>query len=129
MGDLSPHFNRWEFACKCGKCTPIAVDYKLVKELEFLRMAVDNAITITSGYRCKEHNEVVQKAANPKYVPCSSKSKHMFGIAADIKVKGWSPAAVYNLLAGWHPDTYGLKEYSSWVHFDVRKHKWRGKRP
>lgn len=120
MGDLSQHFDREEFACKCGRCDQDTIDYKLIEELEHLRQVVAEPITITSGNRCYEHNLAVGGAP---------KSKHLFGIAADIKVKGWSPTDIYNLLNQLYSDEYGLKEYSGWVHFDVRKTKWRGKRP
>lgn len=119
MGDLSLHFNRQEFACKCTRCDQDTVDYKLIEVLEKLRKHVGQPITITSGNRCYEHN--INSGGAPK-------SKHLFSIAADFQVKGWSPTDIYDILDEWYPDQYGLKEYSSWVHFDVRKHKWRGKR-
>lgn len=120
MGDISQYFSRQEFKCKCGKCSQDTVDHELIKVLERLRVHVREPITITSGNRCYEWNMLCQ--GRPK-------SKHLFSIAADFQVKGWSPTDIYDILESWYPDTYGLKEYSSWVHFDVRKTKWRGKRP
>lgn len=120
MGNLSLHFNRQEFACKCSHCGQDTIDYELIVVLERLRVHTNSPITITSGNRCYEWN--LASGGAPA-------SKHLFSIAADIQVKGWSPTAIYDLLDEWYPDQYGLKEYSSWVHIDVRKLKWRGKRP
>lgn len=124
MGDLSPHFNRSEFACNCG-CKQTAVDYALLTVLERLRKRVeayrpDSYITVTSGNRCVEYNEKVQKEANSDYVPYSSRSKHMYSIAADIQVKGWSPEEIFEILDEWYPDMYGMGLYQSFVHIDVR---------
>ncbi len=119
MGDLSQHFNRREFACQC-ECGQDQIDYKLIEILERLRVHVGKPITITSGNRCPAHNKKVGGAP---------KSKHLFSIASDFQTKGWSPTEIYDILDEWYPEQYGLKEYSSWVHFDVRSTKWRGKRP
>jgi uncharacterized protein YcbK (DUF882 family) len=116
MGDLSKHFSRSEFACKCGKCEPIAVDYKLVQILEMVRTHFDAAVIITSGYRCPKHNKKVKGARA---------SKHMLGIAADIKVSGVEPIDVYSAIDAAYPNDLGLKVYSSWVHVDSRQDKWR----
>ena len=126
MGNLSDHFDRSEFACQCF-CGQDTVDHELVAVLEWLRTKTGAAITVTSGNRCVKHNEKVQHEANPFYTPFSSKSKHMYSIAADIKVEGYSPQSIFNLIDEKFPDKYGLKAYSSWVHIDVRHGKWRGK--
>lgn len=116
MGSLSQHFNRWEFKCKCGECDKDTVDYRLVVILERLRAHTKEPITVTSGNRCVLHNEKVGGSPN---------SQHLFGKAADIQVRGWSPEAVYNLLDYWYPDELGLGLYRSWVHIDVRNGKSR----
>ena len=126
MGTLSPHFDRSEFACRC-LCGQNQVDYELIMVLEWLRVKTGAAVTVTSGNRCTLHNEKVQHEANPFYVPYSSRSNHMYSIAADIKVKGYSPQLIYNILDEKFPGKYGLKAYSSWVHIDVRYGHWRGK--
>lgn len=116
MGNLSEHFNREEFACKCGKCGQDQVDYELVVALERLRRTTGAAVHITSGNRCPTHNANEGGA---------KRSKHLYSIAADIKVDTFSPQEIYNILDGWYPDTYGIIIYRSWVHFDVRKTKYR----
>ena len=55
MGDLSPHFNRAEFTCKCG-CGFDRVSRDLVDLLEASRTATGLSYRITSGCRCPKHN-------------------------------------------------------------------------
>ena len=51
----------------------------------------------------------------------------MQGIAADIVVKGMSPAKVYQYLNGKYPNTYGIAAADTFTHIDVRKNKARWK--
>lgn len=55
MGDLSPHFSRREFACRCG-CGADAVSPALVELLERIREFTVRPIVIRSGCRCPAHN-------------------------------------------------------------------------
>jgi len=85
---------------------------------------------ITSGNRCKAHNEVVQLQGNPKYKAFTSKSKHMEGIAADHKFikpdgKVIAPKEVLDYYESLYPNKYGLGLYSNRVHLDVRDSKAR----
>lgn len=115
MGDLSINFNRSEFACKCG-CGFETVDSELLKVLETVRSHFNNPVTITSGCRCSLHNSNVGGADN---------SKHLQGIAADIKVKDVPPESVYNFINKHAPNKYGVGLYDDWVHIDVRRIKAR----
>lgn len=76
MGDLSPHFSKSEFVCKC--CNKISVDSELISLLERLYSAMNaKAIIVTSGYRCPKHSVAVGG---------TSTDAHTRGIAADIRV-------------------------------------------
>lgn len=76
MGDLSPHFSKSEFACKC--CNKVNVDSELISMLERLYSEMNaKAIIITSGYRCPAHSVAVGGTAT---------DAHTRGIAADIRV-------------------------------------------
>ena len=73
MGDLSPHFSRQEFACRCG-CGIDNVSPNLVDALERMRERLnwrtamdlgprtsdggprERGLVIRSGCRCREHN-------------------------------------------------------------------------
>lgn len=116
MGDISTHFNRDEFACKCG-CGFDTVDAELVTVLEDLRARLrGKPIKINSACRCVRHNAKVGGAEN---------SVHRTGKAADIVVKGFDADTVADCLEELYPDRYGIGRYPSFVHIDVRKEKAR----
>lgn len=58
MGDLTTHFSRSEFACKCG-CGLDRIDPNLVDNLEQSRVAVGISFPINCGCRCQAHNTKV----------------------------------------------------------------------
>ncbi len=124
MGDISEHFNRSEFACKCG-CGFDAVDVELLLVIEDARVHFNKPCHINSGCRCREHNEAVQKAANSNYVPYSSKSIHMKAKAADIWFDAVHPDNVAKYLEEKYPDKYGIGRYNGRTHVDVRMGKAR----
>lgn len=76
MGDLSEHFNKREFACKCGKVHEYEMNPELITRLEKLHDLLNaSAIYISSGYRCPEHSKNVGGYFN---------DAHTKSIAADI---------------------------------------------
>lgn len=107
---LSVHFSRPEFACKCG-CGFDTVDAELVDALEDVRMHFMAPVVINSACRCLEHNESVGGAKN---------SQHTKGRAADIVVKGATPAEVYEYLNKKYANEYGIGKYNSFTHIDTR---------
>lgn len=115
---IGPHFKFSEFRCKCcGKLPAQGIDPNLVLKLEFLRMILDNKpMTIISGYRCLAHNKEVSGATN---------SQHLYGRAADIIVKDFSPSDVAKAA---EPLLFngGLGRYKTFTHIDVRgiKARW-----
>ncbi|MBU9866803.1 D-Ala-D-Ala carboxypeptidase family metallohydrolase [Rahnella aceris] len=118
MGDLSEHFSRQEFACRCG-CGFCDIDPALVPVLEELREHFGQPVTINSACRCLVHNQNEGGAAH---------SQHLLGMAADIVVKNRTPALVADYLEHKYPYKYGIGRYSSFTHIDVRltKARWRG---
>jgi len=70
------HFKPEEFACPC--CGKIKVSHRLLLLLETIRRVYANPIIITSGFRCKKHNDEIGG---------SKRSKHLKGMAVDIKTK------------------------------------------
>ena len=117
MGDLSDHFSRAEFACKCG-CGRDTVDMELLAICEAVRYVEGGPVTVTSGHRCEAHNERVGG---------SGRSQHLHGRAADLAVS--SPREVYEWLCRRYPDQYGFGLYAQWVHVDSRSGpaaRWEG---
>lgn len=121
---LSANFRSSEFDCK-GKscCATTLIDPALVKYLQSIRDHFGAAVVIESGYRCKTHNAKISNAA--------AKSKHLEGMAADIKVKGVAPAEVAKYAEGLGVKGIGLYDTDKdghFVHIDTRSQKafWQG---
>ena len=115
MGDLSAHFSKKEFACKCGcgTCKPAPA---LIEKLEkFRELCGGEPMHINSAHRCAKHN----KASGG-----SPHSQHLLGKAADVrKIPGMSIDKMAHLAeqAGFN----GIGKYRSFVHVDVRDTKAR----
>lgn len=114
---LSRHFEKVEFKCGCkGRyCNgyPAAVSPKLLGILEKLRIDYGKPITITSGVRCKKHNNSL---------PGSSRtSLHLKGKAADIYIPGVSRAEIkkraYRYGAAY--SYYGTPGMGNAVHINI----------
>ncbi len=89
----------------------------MVRKLQLFRDRLGKPITITSGYRCPAHNKAVGGA---------KESQHLLGKAADIVVKGMSPATVAE-----HAEAIGfggIGRYATFTHVDVRagRARWSG---
>lgn len=110
MGDLSKDFSRKEFASSDGSGHD-TVDAFLLEVLQDVRNHFAVPVTITSGHRSRELNSKVGGSIN---------SQHLFGRAADFKVRGIPPAMVYKWLDETYGDTISLGLYDSWVHVDTR---------
>ena len=118
MGDISEHFSRAEFRCKCRSsvCEFDTVDAGLILVLERIR-GVFGPVTITQhgGCRCPDFNHEV----GGKYY-----SQHILGKAADFKVKA-SPRVVNQWLCENYPDTLGVGGYEWGNHVDSRDERAR----
>ncbi|MEN6425962.1 MAG: D-Ala-D-Ala carboxypeptidase family metallohydrolase [Phycisphaerales bacterium] len=121
MGDLSEHFSRREFACKCG-CGACAPSPSLMLALERIRTTLDAPVIVHSGTRCEAHNRAEGGARA---------SQHLIGVggyslAADISSLGKTPREMYAAvlpIAEIARGGIGVYRWSSglwWVHVDVR---------
>lgn len=115
MGNISTHFSREEFACKCG-CGYAAVDVELLRLLEEVREYFGLPVHINSGCRCEAHNRAVGG---------SPKSQHRFARAADIVIEGVHPDKIKEYFDREYPNSYGLGGYPGFTHIDTRDHKAR----
>lgn len=120
---LSKNFKVSEFSCHgSGCCNTTMIDDKLVEYLQKIRNHFNTAITISSGYRCPNHNKRVGGATG---------SRHAKGQAADIIVSGVTPAEVAKYAESIGILGIGLYETSKdghFVHIDTRTTKsfWYG---
>lgn len=120
---LSANFRIREFDCNGkGCCNETKIDPQLVDYLQKIRDHFGKSVNIASGYRCQKHNAQVANAAK--------NSRHMQGMAADIKVSGIAPAAVAGYAESIGVRGIGLYEGAdgNFVHIDTRADKfyWYG---
>lgn len=115
---LSANFKVREFACTDGS-DPIFIDSELVNVLQKIRTHFGKSVTITSAYRTPSRN---------KAVGGETYSQHLYGRAADVKVKGVSPAKVAAYAETLLKNRGGIGVYNSFTHVDVRnvKARWKG---
>lgn len=115
---LSTNFRVREFACNDGS-DPVFIAPALVTILQKIRSHFKVPVTINSGYRTPPYNKSVGGATY---------SQHLYGTAADIKVKGIAPKTVAAFVETLMPNTGGIGIYGTFVHVDVREQKsrWNG---
>lgn len=116
--NLSKNFKVKEFACTDGS-DPIFIDTELVNILQKIRTHFGKSVTITSAYRTPAKN---------KAVGGQTYSQHLYGKAADIKIKGVTPKKVTAYAETLLKNKGGIGTYSTFTHIDVRtaKSRWRG---
>ena len=120
MGNISTHFNREEFKCKCSyDCDFSVVDIELIRILEEVRQHYGKPVTINSACRCEKHNSEIGG---------SDKSQHKLGRACDIVVKDVHPDRVFHFIDDRYPTALGLGQYGTFTHLDTRstKARWNG---
>ena len=113
---LSANFSLYEFNCKDKNKTPVPEKYlqnakELAKNLEIIRAEFNKPIQIISGYRTPEYNKSIGGA---------SKSQHMFGKAADIKINGVTSKEIKTVILKLIDDGKisqgGVGSYPGFVH-------------
>ena len=115
---VSKNFRVREFECSDGT-DPIFIADELVDVLQKIRTHFGKPVTITSAYRTPGRN---------KAVGGETYSRHLYGMAADIKVSGVSPSKVSTYAEKLLSNKGGVGRYSTFTHVDVRetKSRWNG---
>lgn len=115
---LTRNFRVGEFACTDGT-DPIFISPELVEVLQKIRDHFGKAVTITSAYRTPPKNKACGGAIY---------SQHLYGTAADIKVKDVTPKAVAQYAEKLLKNKGGIGIYKTFTHIDVRavKSRWNG---
>lgn len=109
----TPNFSLAEFGCNCG-CGENKIKIDLLQALQEVRDVLDEPMTITSGYRCEQHNQTV--GGKPS-------SSHLKGWAADIAIPSSSYA--YDIMEAlfqtkrFHRIGYGKMSGQLVLHVDI----------
>lgn len=106
------NFRIREFRCKDGS-DAVKVDAGLVRILQCMRDYFKKPVSVNSAYRTEAYNKKVGGA---------SRSKHLYGMAADIRIEGVAPvtAAAYAESIG----VKGIGLYGNFLHVDTRAEKY-----
>lgn len=111
---LSKNFSVYEFSCNGkGCCDETPIDDQLVDYLQQIRDHFNAPVSIPCGHRCEKHNAETPNAA--------TKSRHIYGQAADIHVAGVKPIDVARFAEKIGVKGIGL--YDTFVHIDTRTQK------
>ena len=120
---LTKNFSLSEFDCKDGSEMPSQLlpnVLELAESLQELRDFVGVPIKINSAYRSLEHNASIGG---------TNSSQHLFAKAADIVVKGKTPAQVATmiklLILQGKMKQGGIGVYDTFTQYDIRGYKAR----
>lgn len=113
-GQLSEHFFKKEFDCKCG-CGTGQINKVLVQKLELARKEYASPMRITSGIRCLHHNRSIGSRDTSSHIKCLAADVYCLGI--EQRHKMLSIFLKYFLRVGVH------KEF---IHVDVDPDKPKG---
>jgi len=120
---LSPYFNTKEFSCQCNfpTCVKQRVSRVLIDKLDLVRKEADQSLIITSGFRCRKHQEFLRSSGVNTVI--AKVSTHEKGDAADVQPKDKNIKA-FTLIAEKHFDSIGLAK--TFLHLDTRtgKRRW-----
>lgn len=124
-GEIFP-FNKYfktnEFSCQCKnkECVEQKVSKELISKLTELRIALNEPLLITSGFRCAAHQKEVEASGVSTVVAVHS--QHELGNAADLKP---TRTPVKDLVTISAKIFKAIGIANTWVHLDLRSDKER----
>lgn len=106
-----------DFLCRCGREHDCHISDALISIVQLIDRL--KPLTVTSGYRCPEHNADVGGVPD---------SLHIKGLAADLVPADGDLEGLADLLEKAEPARAGILIYqqSGFVHFDLRGTHYRG---
>lgn len=124
---LSDDFAFYEFDCPCmrASCYKTEVSKELVEKLQEMRNLTRFPISITSGYRCKDHQ---QDLRNQGYETAKGQSSHELGIAADVLCGAYDGKQLAAIAEKVGFNNIGVAK--RFIHVDLRTdgpHRWEYK--
>lgn len=110
----TPHFRLNEFFCPCGICQNQIIDPALLEKLEELRGRIGFPLSVTSGFRCKRHNDSLP-GAKPN-------SRHLYGQAADVLCLDVGTVEIAQI--AYSIGFRGIGVADNFTHLDIREGKF-----
>ena len=109
---LAKNFRLSEFICKDGSKEVIVIP-ELIEKLQKLRELLGKSITVVSGYRNSNYNKKIGGA---------TRSQHLYGKAADIKIKDLIVGNIAKAAEAVGFNGIGIYTHNgnNFVHVDVR---------
>lgn len=111
-------FKAYEFDCGCKnpECQETLISQELLDRLDRMRIALDCPLHITSGFRCRAHQEYLKKIG---LETATGISQHELGNAADVQTRRHKgpDLAFYARNAGFTSVGVGKR----FIHVDTRK--------
>lgn len=121
---LSKNFNSKEFDCQCTRpaCVEQRISIDLVEKIELIRKEINQPLTITSGFRCFNHQQDLKDKGTVSTV-IAQKSTHVLGDAVDIKIPKNNTIDTFLERCEKHFESIGIAK--TFLHLDLRKGKRR----
>lgn len=108
------NFSESEFECLCG-CGKADMKPEFMSWLQQIRVMLGVAMTISSGYRCPDHNSMVSSTG--RHGP------HTTGMACDVLVSGHKTHNLLKLAYEFGVQGVGIKQTgphsSRFIHLDM----------
>jgi uncharacterized protein YcbK (DUF882 family) len=115
---VSAHFGTKELTCQCSHpaCIDQMISGELLNRLEKIRIDLAQPISVTSAFRCAEHQQDLRESG---IMTAAGKSQHELGNASDIKC----PVPIDDLVntAAKYFQAIGIAH--TWIHVDLRNDK------
>jgi len=115
--DRNQFFKTSEFACQCSNkdCKEQRISKDLITKLNLIRKEVNEPILVTSGFRCKKHQEHLRKSGVNTVV--AKQSTHELGEAVDLKP---TRMRISDFLVFCAKHFYAIGIAKSFLHVDMR---------
>ena len=115
---LSDNFNSNEFDCNCNResCVITKISRELIKDLQLIRDIYGKTVSVSSGYRCDDHNKAIGGVKG---------SQHTQGKAADLTVKEDKFRATVEMdilreIIVFFLTSSSIGTYTTFTHYDIR---------
>lgn len=82
------HFKPSEFDSRAKKDTGFLMDKEYIRFLDAVREAYGSPMSVSNGYRTKEHNASIVNSKGQQY--SATNSPHLYGIASDISTHNYT---------------------------------------